>query len=47
MPYDTRTIAWLKNLAVINNNSKAADILAYILELEARVRTLEEANNNG
>tara|TARA_R110000772_G_scaffold25194_1_gene65815 strand:- start:427 stop:570 length:144 start_codon:yes stop_codon:yes gene_type:complete len=47
MPYDIRTIAWLKNLAVIKNNSKAADILAYILELEARVKTLEEARDNG
>jgi BarA-like signal transduction histidine kinase len=42
MPYDIRTIAWLKNLALIEKNSKAADILAYILELEYRVKTLEE-----
>ena len=32
-----KTVSWLKNIAVVKNNSKAADLLAYIEELEARI----------
>ena len=36
-----KTVSWLKNIAAVKNNSKAADLLAYIEELEQRVNTLE------
>ena len=40
-----KTVSWLKNIAVVKNNSKAADLLVYIGELEARVNTPTQGEN--